>query len=174
MRPTLYINRYKYLSCVGDHLPMPPFKIMKKLLLFVAILTATSAAAQNSKAMKADSIVHVWETVDKDGKMQVLKNQSGYYGKMIYGKDLLEADGKTYKKDVNNPDPVLRSRSLKDYNLISGLVYKDGKWVDGKIYDYSTGNSYDVNLEIKDGVLHMRAFKGTPMFGKTIKWTLLE
>ncbi|WP_259067096.1 DUF2147 domain-containing protein [Mucilaginibacter sp. X4EP1] len=147
---------------------------MKKLLFFVAILTATSAVAQNGKAMKADSIIHVWETVDKDGKMQILKNETGYYGKMIYGKDLLEADGKTYKKDVNNPDPALRSRLLKNYVLVSGLVYKDGKWVDGKIYDYSSGSSYDVNLEIKDGVLHMRAFKGTPMFGKTIKWTLLE
>jgi len=147
---------------------------MKKLLFFVAILAATSVVAQNNKAGRADSIIHVWETVEKDGKMQILKNESGYYGKMIYGKDLLEADGKTYKKDVNNPDPALRSRSLKDYSLVSGLVYKDGKWVNGKIYDYATGNSYDVNLEIKDGILYMRAFKGVPMFGKTIKWTLLE
>ena len=93
---------------------------------------------------------------------------------MIYGKDLVEADGKTYKKDVHNPDPTLRSRLLKDYVLISGLTYADGKWINGKIYDYENGNSYDVSLEIKEGILYMRAFKGVPMFGKTIKWHLFE
>ncbi|TWI94385.1 uncharacterized protein DUF2147 [Mucilaginibacter frigoritolerans] len=147
---------------------------MKKILFFVAILAVTSAVAQTAKDGKADSIMHIWQTQEKDGKMQILKNESGYYGKMLYGKDLLEADGKTYKKDVNNPDPALRTRLLKDYTLVSGLVFKDGKWIDGKIYDYANGNSYDVNLEIKDGILYMRAFKGVLMFGKTIKWTLVE
>jgi len=147
---------------------------MKKLLFFVAVLITTHAVAQTAKPGNADSIMHIWETQEKDGRMQILKNESGYYGKMLYGKDLLEADGKTYKKDINNPDPALRTRLLKDYTLISGLIYKDGKWVSGKIYDYANGNSYDVNLEIKDGVLYMRAFKGTPLFGKTIKWNLIE
>ena len=51
---------------------------------------------------------------------------------------------------------------------------KDGKWVNGKIYDFDSGNYYDVNLEIKDGVLYMRAYKGKPIFGKTIKWNLVQ
>jgi uncharacterized protein (DUF2147 family) len=148
--------------------------MMKKFLFFVSILITTHAVAQTVKPVTADSIMHIWETQEKDGRMQILKNETGYYGKMLYGKDLLEADGKTYKKDVNNPDPALRTRVLKDYTLISGLAYKDGKWIGGKIYNYANGNSYDVNLEIKDGVLYMRAFKGTPMFGKTIKWNLIE
>jgi uncharacterized protein (DUF2147 family) len=148
---------------------------MRKLLFFMAILATTNAVSQTAiKAGQADSIMHIWETQEKDGKMQILKNENGYYGKMLYGKDLFEADGKTYKKDINNPDPALRTRPLKGYTLISGLIYKNGKWVNGKIYDYANGNNYDVNLEIKDGVLYMRAFKGTPLFGKTIKWNLIE
>ena len=55
-----------------------------------------------------------------------------------------------------------------------GLTFRDGKWVNGKIYDSETGNYYDVQLEIKDQVLHMRAYKGTPMFGKTIKWNPIQ
>jgi uncharacterized protein (DUF2147 family) len=147
---------------------------MKGLLFFVVMLIAINGRAQNGKPEPADAIMRVWKTPDKDGKMQVLKNADGYYGKMISGSDLMEADGKTYKKDVNNADPALKTRILKDYTLIWGLVYQDGKWLGGKIYDYENGNTYNVNVEIKDSVLYMRAFMGVPMFGKTVKWNLVQ
>jgi len=144
---------------------------MKKMLflLITAAFTLNHAKAQTDQKVRADSILLIWETEEKDGRMQLLKTGDTYYAKMLYGKQLLEADGKTYKKDIHNPDPGLRSRPLKDYTLI-GLVYKDGKWVNGKIYNFNDGNSYDVNLELRDGLLYMRVFKGVPMFGKTLKW----
>ncbi len=147
---------------------------MRIFLFAFAILIFNKAKAQNDKLLKADAILHVWETEKKDGKMQMLKSGDNYYGKMIYGKDLLEADGKTYKKDVHNPDPALRSRLLKEYTLISGLVYKDGKWQNGKIYYYVDGNSYNVNLELKGGVMYMRVYMGLPIFGRTVKWNMVQ
>ena len=147
---------------------------MKNFLFFAMMLIAVNGWAQNEKSASADAIMRIWKTPDKDGKMQVLKNADGYYGKMISGSDLLEADGKTYKKDVNNADAALKARTLKGYTLIWGLAYKDGKWVGGKIYDYENGNTYNVNVEIKNGVLYMRAYVGAPMFGKTVKWVLVE
>ncbi len=145
---------------------------MKKLLfLFIAAaFTLNHVRAQTEQKAGADAILRIWETEEKDGRMQLLKNGDIYEAKMLYGKQLLEADGKTYKKDIHNPDPALRSRLLKDYTLISGLVYKNGKWVNGKIYNFNDGNSYNVNLELKDGLLYMRVFKGVPVFGKTLKW----
>ena len=104
----------------------------------------------------------------------MLRSDSMYYAKMVYGKQLFEADGKTYKKDIHNPDPNLRSRELKDYVLITGLLYKDGKWTDGKIYNYQDGNSYSVTIEIEGDVMSMRVYKGVPMFGKTLKWDLVK
>lgn len=148
---------------------------MKKLLLLfiAALFTLCHAKAQTDQKAHSDSILRIWETEEKDGRMQLLKSGDTYYAQMLYGKQLLEADGKTYKKDIHNPDPALRSRPLKDYTLISGLVYKDGKWVNGKIYNFNDGNSYDVNLELKDGLLYMRVFKGVPVFGKTLKWHMV-
>ncbi len=144
---------------------------MKKLIFLLIILfTLSHARAQADQQTGPDAILRIWETEEKDGRMQLLKDGDTYEAKMLYGKQLLEADGKTYKKDIHNPDPALRSRPLKDYTLISGLVYKEGKWVNGKIYNFNDGNSYDVNLELKDGLLYMRVFKGVPMFGKTLKW----
>lgn len=149
---------------------------MKKLLLILCVFYAHHIQAQTDTSDNTPSarVLHIWDTEDKDGKMQVYAVRDTFYGKMIYSKRLLEADGKTYKKDIHNPDTTLRSRSLEGYNLISGLIFKDGKWTGGKIYDSESGNYYDVNLEIKDGVLNMRAYKGTPIFGKTIKWNLVQ
>lgn len=78
------------------------------------------------------------------------------------------------KKDVHNPDPALRSRELKDYVLITGLVYQVGKWTNGKIYNFNDGNTYDVTIELDGRVMSMRVYKGVWVFGKTLKWDLLE
>ncbi len=147
---------------------------MKKyLFLFIAILfTVSRAQAQTEQKSAADSIMRIWETEEKDGRIQMLKNADTFYAQMLWGKQLLEADGVTYKKDIHNPDPALRSRELKNYTLITGLVYKDGKWTNGKIYNFNDGNSYDVNIELKsDGLMHMRVFKGVPILGRTLKWS---
>ena len=147
-------------------------------LFLLSAATRTAAQTDTDKGAAAaatgDAILHVWITQDKDGKMQMVRTGPTYAGKMIYGKELLEADGKTYKLDIHNPDTALRGRSLKDYELITGLTYKDGKWSGGKCYDYKTGNSYDVYLELKDGALYMRVYKGVTMFGRTLKWDLVE
>jgi uncharacterized protein (DUF2147 family) len=140
------------------------------ILLHLAIFWAIGSPLQTP----GDSILHVWQTREKDGKMQMLKSGTTYYANMLYGKQLFEADGKTYKKDVHNPDPALRARELKDYTLITGLTYQDGKWTGGKIYNFQDGNSYDVTIEIEGRVMSMRVFKGAPLFGKTLKWDLLE
>ena len=141
---------------------------------FVAFLLFIAAHATAQTDTAGNAILHTWITQQKDGKMQMVKTGATYAGKMVYGKELLEADGKTYKLDIHNPDTSLRSRSLKDYDLLTGLTYKDGKWSGGKCYDYKTGNSYDVYLELKDGAMFMRVYKGVTMFGRTLKWDLVE
>lgn len=139
-------------------------------LILLVTLFFPPAAEQSG----ADQILHVWQTRSKDGKIQMIKSGNTYSARMLYGKDLFEADGKTYKKDVNNPNPSLRSRSLNNYMLITGLVYKEGKWTDGKIYYYKDGNYYDVTIEIQGAVMSMRVYKGVTFFGKTLTWDMLE
>ncbi len=144
---------------------------MRRYLLVITFFISTAVMAQQDGP---DRILHNWEMENKEGKIQVLKSANTYYAKMLYGKRLLEADGKTYKKDVHNPDPALRARLLKEYTLITGLTYEDGKWTNGKIYNFEDGNSYNVSIEIKDKTLFMRVYKGVPLLGKTIKWYLVE
>lgn len=129
---------------------------MKIFTVFIALLFAFDGLSQN-----ANAILHIWETREKDAKIIIYKSGEKYNAREIHGKKLLEADGKTYKKDVNNPDPALRTRILKDYIMISGLVYKDGK-----IYNYQDGNSYDVTISIQGNVMNIRVYKGMPIHRK--------
>jgi len=141
------------------------------LLLFIAaFFTMSHARAQANIKTGGNAILGLWESDVKDSRIQFFKNGDAYGARILYGKRLVEADGKTYKKDVHNPDPALRSRSLKEHILITGLVYKNGKWENGKIYSFEDGNSYSVNLELENGTLYMRVFKGITMFGKTLTW----
>lgn len=146
---------------------------MKKLFLIVSIFLSVHLFAQKEKN-NPDAILHKWETREKDGRIFFYKSGNTYEAKETYGKKVLEADGKTYKKDVNNPDPALRERRLVNYVLISGLVFKDGKWTNGKIYYYQDGNKYDVTITIDGNTMDMRVYKGVPLLGKTLKWDLVE
>lgn len=137
----------------------------------MALLFITNRlVAQTNHKDGADAILRVWEDEEKDGRIVFLKNMATYEAKIIYGRQSMEADGKTYQRDIHNPDPALRSRLLKDYILITGLTYDDGKWINGKIYNFKDGKSYDVKLEIKNNLLYMRVFEGISLFGKTLKW----
>ncbi|HEY0274182.1 MAG TPA: DUF2147 domain-containing protein, partial [Chitinophaga sp.] len=138
------------------------------LLLLLGLFTGIHATAQNARP--ADRILHTWEMDNKEGKISIRQSGNTYYAQMLYGKRLLEADGKTFKKDIHNPDPALRSRPLNNYTLITGLTYEDGKWTNGKIYNFEDGNSYNVSIEITGQTLYMRVYKGIPLLGKTVKW----
>ena len=144
---------------------------MKRLLLIFTLFITASAFAQNANP---DAILHKWVLQDKTGIIYFRKSGNAYEAVQTYGRRVLEADGKTYKKDVNNPDPSLRGRRLVNYVFIKNLVFKDGKWTDGKLYNYEDGNYYDATITIKANVLYMRVYKGIYAFGKTIKWDMIE
>jgi|GEM_PF-6153601 hypothetical protein len=47
---------------------------MKKIFFAVALFTAIHATAQSDNNQQADAILHIWETQEKDGKMQILNS----------------------------------------------------------------------------------------------------
>ena len=47
---------------------------MRIFFFAFAVLIFNNAKAQNDTFLKADAILHVWETEKKDGKMQMLKS----------------------------------------------------------------------------------------------------
>jgi uncharacterized protein (DUF2147 family) len=140
---------------------------MKKsmIALFALLLTLASFAQQ----LPADQITGIWKC--DDYKIEVFKAGHTYSARLLWSKDMLEADGKTPKKDSKNPDEKLRGRPVQGLTHITGLVYKDGEYVDGKLYSVQDGNTYSLKGKLKGpDDLETRGYKGIPLVGKTFKW----
>jgi uncharacterized protein (DUF2147 family) len=140
---------------------------MKKPFL-AAVMLILSFTALGQK-IPADMIVGTWQC--DDYKIEIFKSGSTYSAKLLWAKDIFEADGKTSKKDDKNPNEKLRSRPRQGVVHITNLAYKDGEYIDGKLYSVQDGNTYSLKGELKSlNSLETRGYKGIPMMGKTFKW----
>ncbi|RFM32247.1 DUF2147 domain-containing protein [Chitinophaga silvisoli] len=121
-----------------------------------------------------DKILGNWLSEEKDGRIEIYKTGDKYFGKLVWGKDLVEADGKTPRKDrtdTKNSDPKLRSRPLLGLVLLTNFTYDDGEWSGGKIYDPKSGKTYSCTMKMKGDKLEIRGYVGVSMFGRTTVWT---
>jgi len=144
---------------------------MKKSILAVfALLFSLATFAQKPPA---DQILGIWKC--DDYKIKVFKAGNTYSAKLLWSKEMFEADGKTPKKDIKNPDEKLRSRSIQGLTHITDLVYKNGEYVDGKLYSVQDGNTYSLKGKLKGpDDLETRGYKGIPLVGKSFKWKKVQ
>jgi uncharacterized protein (DUF2147 family) len=142
---------------------------MKRFLIpvLLTIMVFFTGMAQDGR----DKILGVWFTENKDGKVQVYRVGDKYYGKLIWGKDMFEADGITSKKDKNNSDNSLRDRDIKNLVILSDLSYDDREWAGGKIYDPLSGKTYSCKVKWSENKLDIRGYAGIAIFGRTTIWT---
>lgn len=144
--------------------------VMKKLLLFVLLVIFTSAVF----AQGADDITGIWWNDIKSSKIKVEKKEGKYIGTIVYIIPEKYINGEPGKDD-KNPDLNLRSRSILNLQILSGLIYNasDKEWANGTIYDPKVGKTYGcyVWLEGKD-VLQLKGFvAGIRMLGRKSTWT---
>jgi uncharacterized protein (DUF2147 family) len=141
---------------------------MKKIksIIVMLFLAVTSLIAQNNQ----DAIIGTWETDVKDAKMEVFKSGDYYHGKLLWGNKVVEADGKSSKKDTKNPDAKLKNRNILGITNLTGLKFDGGKYLNGKIYDPPSGKTYDCKAWLENGKLHLRGYIGFSMLGQTAVW----
>jgi uncharacterized protein (DUF2147 family) len=148
-------------------------KAIKKILalLFFATMISGRLAAQT---IEADHVLGIWQTSEKDGKIQIYKIDTKYYGKVIWGNRMFEKDGITSKKDVNNPNANLKSRNMKDLVILTDFVFDNHKWENGEIYDPNSGKTYSCVMELKGNNLKITGYIGITLFGKSVVWSRLQ
>ncbi|UTW62458.1 DUF2147 domain-containing protein [bacterium SCSIO 12741] len=143
---------------------------MQKMVLTTLVLLG---GLTGWSQQKADEILGVWETEDKDGKIEIFSCGSTYCGKLLWGKNIVNPDG-TSKKDVNNPDEALRSRDMVGATILTGLAFDGEEYEDGRIYNAEDGDTYKCYIWIEKGVLHLRGYLGIPALGQTTKWSRIK
>lgn len=127
-----------------------------------------------SQNVEGDKILGVWLSETKEGKIQVFRVGNKYSGKLIWSKNMYASDGKTSKKDVENDDAKLRSRDLKNLVLLSNLVYDDGEYSGGTIYDPKNGSTYKCYMTLEGDKLNIRGYIGISLIGRTSVWTRVQ
>lgn len=135
-------------------------------LALVALFLATGPAAL-AQPPAADAIVGRWEADDGTSKLEMYRAGGEYQARLLYGNQLIERDGVTMKKDLKNPDPALRGRSLKNIVFATGLVFTGSEWTGGSIYDAASGRTYRCKASMKGGKLQLRGYLGIPALGRT-------
>lgn len=117
--------------------------MMSRLALFcsplLAALSLVGAAAQ-----AAEPVAGRWVTAEKDAVVAVAPcGGSGSKGAMCGTIDrfLVAPPQGLDQRDVNNPDPKLRTRKLLGMPILTSFV-SDGDLWRGRIYDPKSGKSY--------------------------------
>ncbi len=132
-------------------------------LLFIGILfsTVTGASAQND-------VLGTWINQAGDGLIEISELDGKYVGIIVGSND----PARTQRKDVNNPDPELRTRTLKGMMILGDLSYQgENEWDGGWIYDPNNGEIYQCNMTLEDkDTLAIRGFIGFSLFGRTEIW----
>jgi len=147
---------------------------MKKILFSIVTLMLI-VSASFAQTATGDKVLGIWLSGKKDAKIEIFKSGNNYSGKLIWGAEMYEADGRTPLKDTKNPEVALRTRSRLNLVFISGLTYDGGGYTNGKLYDARSGRTYSLKMKLKDNNnLEMRGYYGISLFGQTMEWTRVK
>jgi uncharacterized protein (DUF2147 family) len=153
--------------------------LLNKEMVFISLLCMALMVDVSVWAAEADSIVGVWNSEDKDAKIEIFNCGGKHCGKIVWMDEpcysAADKEGRPgdLKLDTKNPDPALRTRPILGLQILRDFTF-DGKnrWEGGKVYDPESGNLYSAAMSlISINQLHLRGFIVIPLFGRTTTWT---
>lgn len=140
------------------------FKTISLLLLFFA----AQIPAQTSK----DDVLGRWISTDKSVAVNVYREGNNFKAKVIWFDERLGSGTPMNTHiDSHNPNSKMRNRKVIGMDILENLNYNptNQRWENGKIYDASSGKTWDTFAEIqKDGKLFVRGFWKFTWIGKTL------
>lgn len=140
------------------------------MLACLLLACSINAFAQNN----SNAILGKWESFDKNLIVDVYKQDNAFKAKIVWFHD--DDDTITpieQKLDIQNPDKTLRNRKIIGSDVLSGLIYnpRQDKWVNGRIYDATSGRTWDATVWLVDAqTLNVRGFYLIRLFGKTMSF----
>lgn len=139
---------------------------MKRLILSLLILGFLNNIQAQQPSFK---IIGIWLNEDKTNAIEIYNAGNTYSGKIVWIPKL-DSNPNMHIKDKNNPNPELRNRDILGMDVITGLQYSAGIWVNGTIYSPKKGMYLDCVVEIStNGQLKIVVSKSG--FTKTQIWT---
>jgi len=132
---------------------------MKTLYFFILALFISSTAFNFAPQTSADDVLGIFWSPKKDGKIQIYKRGTKYYGKTIWSANPT--------KDVHNPNAALRTREVVGMEFLKDFVFDgDDEWTDGTVYDPTSGSTYNCKMWLEDGNLVLKGYIGVSILGR--------
>jgi len=135
------------------------------VILFLTLSFLNTIQAQEP----SDKIVGIWLNEDKTNTIEICKSGNTYSGKIVW-MSKMESNLNLKPKDKNNPNPELRDRDILGLEIITGLQYSAGKWIDGTIYTPKRGIYADCKVELPTNE-QLKIIVSKSGFTKTQIWT---
>lgn len=144
-------------------------KISIFLLGIALLFGAYSAFAADNAA-----IVGYWQTIDQKTNnpstlIHIYETNGKYFGKIV---KIYPGDGRDPTKRCVKCKGKLRNQPVVGMVMISDMVKKGDKYVDGKITDPRSGQQYNCEITLSDDgkKLNVRGYLGFSLLGKTSVW----
>jgi len=138
---------------------------MKTVLTTILLSLASVLYGQT----EADDILGQFWTDQKEGKVEIFRKDSKYFGKILWRKEA--------RKDTENPDKNLQNRNVVGITFLKDFTF-DGtdEWVGGSVYSIDNGGTYSGKIWLEDNgkTLKMRGYVGISLFGRTATLTRVE
>jgi uncharacterized protein (DUF2147 family) len=131
----------------------------------------------------AEDTAGLWLTENGDAAVELRVRGDELVGHIVWLEDARYAaddpGGRAGEplRDDENPHPELRARELLGLKIVWGFEqHRQGEWRGGRAYDPENGRTYRARLRLEDEgrSLALRGYVGTPMLGRTSRWTRLE
>lgn len=141
------------------------------LLLAAGPFGAKSGAQAKPESAASDALLGEWWTENNEGRVRFTKDRDGTFRGTTTCCVPEKVTDKRLAQDIHNPKPELRKRSTVGIVIIWKLVYEDGEYSDGYVYNPLDGKSYRFSAKVIDHeTLKIRGYAGIPLFGQSQIW----
>ena len=136
--------------------------------LTVAILILSTAPFAPLSADMADKVVGVWLRPENGSHIKFYKCGGSLCGKVAKVTD-------PSRKDVNNPDPKLRTRPVVGVLIMNGAKKTNANSWEGKLYSTDSGKTFNGTVTILDeSSLQLRGCVFARIFCRNENWSRVK
>jgi uncharacterized protein (DUF2147 family) len=135
--------------------------------------SAPAAAATTAKKPPSpgDALLGEWWTENNEGRIRFTRAPDGTFtGTTTCCAPKVPSEDHP-ARDIHNPNPKQRGRSTVGIILIWKLIYEDGEYSDGYVYNPRDGKTYRFEAKIIDrNTVKIRGYLGIPLLGQSQIW----